>query len=69
MDEWRAAYGPYGPGDVGVVKYMVPMDINREMAVPSVVTVTFPMIGTFGVACQHLQVVGHVEVADGAAGG
>lgn len=71
IDRWMSGGGGPGPGDVGVVKFNTPGVINAELGIPTVVTVTFPMLGTFGVHSWHLRLVQRAgqEVRDGAAEG
>lgn len=57
IEQWMQGVTRVGPGEVGVVKYTVPSLVNDSMNVPSIVTVTFPLLGTFGMRSQDLEVV------------
>lgn len=62
IEEWMSGLRKVGPGDVGVVKfdpelqpYLGRVGEHGEYApVSGVVTVTFPMIGTFGMHTSNL---------------
>lgn len=71
IEEWMRGERPVGPGEVGFVKYATatPVIGHRRFNGPPeeaestagwhnvTVSVTFPMLGTFGVHSSHLKLV------------
>jgi hypothetical protein len=62
IEEWMRGERPVGPGEVGVVKFAPFTDPYRQEGVHNfTVTVTFPMLGTFGVHSANLKIVQKAE--------
>ena len=65
IEEWMAGLRPVGQGDVGVVKYDMPAlaELQRDYAnwTGATVTVTFPMIGTYGIHARDLKLLQRAE--------
>ena len=64
IENWMRGIEKVGPDEVGVVKYTVPSVLNDSMNLPTYVTVTFPMLGTFAVHSSDLVVVRRVGEID-----
>lgn len=56
IERWMNGEISVGPGDVGVVKFN-----TNIMVFTGVVTVMFPMVGTFGVHSSNLVLVQQAE--------
>lgn len=73
IEEWMSGMRKVGPGDVGVVKFEPEFGFycgrpdERGYAGVGMVTVTFPMIGTFGMHTSNLVLV-QKSVADAQGG-
>lgn len=73
IEEWMAGQRPVGPGDVGVVKYEPTLGVGhrswpgqqktleQEGWHNYVVSVTFPMIGTYGIHARDLRLLQKAE--------
>lgn len=68
IEEWMSGLRKVGPGDVGVVKFEPDLGSftgsvgeRGEYQYPGMVTVTFPMIGTFGMHTSNLVLVQRAE--------
>jgi hypothetical protein len=61
IEEWMAGQRAVGPGDVGVVKFASPDSLTMDGVMQQQVTVTFPMIGTFGIHSSNLRIVQKAE--------
>jgi hypothetical protein len=58
LDEWLNGMVRVGPGDIGVVKYSVH---SEAPGYHGMVSVTFPMVGTFGVHSSNLKIMQKAE--------
>jgi len=68
IEEWMSWMRKVGPGDVGVVKFDPEMgqhigesDERGHFASDGMITVIFPMIGTFGMHTSNLVLVQRAE--------
>ena len=59
--QWMNGERVPGPGDIGVVKFASPDSIlnvpDKGLQLQQQVTVTFPLVGTYGIHSSNLKIV------------